>query len=54
MDITYFTDEVIGKEDIKEVRESLPNGKCSIQFLEQEWGDVYNEEELRLLQYILS
>lgn len=54
MDITYFTDEVIGKEDIREVRESLPNGKCSIQFLEQEWGDVYNEEELRLLQYILS
>lgn len=54
MDITYFTDEVIGKEDIKEVRESLPNGKFSMQFLEQEWGDVYNEEELRLLRYILS
>lgn len=53
MDITYFTDEVIGKEDIKEVRESLPDGKFSMQFLEQEWGDVYNEEELRLLQYIL-
>ena len=54
MDITYFTDEVIGKEDIMEVRESLPNGKPSMQFLEQEWGDVYNEEELRLLRYILS
>ena len=54
MDITYFTDEVIGKEDIMEVRESLPNGKFSMQFLEQEWGDVYNEEELRLLRYILS
>lgn len=54
MDITYFTDEVIGREDIEEVRDSMPNGKFNMQFMQQEWGDVYNEEELRLLQYILS
>lgn len=54
MDITYFTDEVIGREDIEEVRDSMPNGKFNMDFLYKEWGDVYNEEELRLLQYILS
>ena len=54
MDITYFTDEVIGREDIEEVRDSMPNGKFNMQFLQQEWGDVYNEEELRLLRYILA
>lgn len=53
MDITYFTDEVIGKEDIEEVRDSM-DGTYDMDSLRQEWGDVYNEEELRLLRYILS
>ncbi len=53
MDITYFTNEVIGKDDIEEVRESM-DGTYDIDSLRQEWGDVYNEEELRLLRYILS
>lgn len=54
MDITYFTDEVIGKEDIEEIRASFANKKLTMDALCQEWDDVYNEEELRLLFYILS
>ncbi|MDE5561690.1 MAG: hypothetical protein K2J00_07845 [Bacteroidaceae bacterium] len=54
MDISYFTNEVIGREDIEEVRESMPSGKLDMDILRREWGDVYNEEELRLLRYILS
>ena len=54
MDITYSTDEVIGREDIEEVRDSMIDGKFDMQFMQEEWGDVYNEEELRLLRYILS
>lgn len=54
MDITYFTDEVIGKEDIEEIRASFANKKITMEDLCEEWDDVYNEEELRLLFYILS
>jgi superfamily II DNA helicase RecQ len=53
MDITYFTDEVLGKEDVEEVRASM-GPHPDMLALRQEWGDVYNEEELRLLRYILS
>lgn len=54
MDINYFTDEVIGREDIREVRESMEGTEVTLKALRNEWGDVYNEEELRLLRYILS
>lgn len=53
MDITYFTNEVIGQEDIEDVRSSM-DGDYDIASLRKEWGDVYNEEELRLLHYILA
>ena len=53
MDITYFINEVIGSEDIEEVRESIV-GKIDMNTLREEWGDVYNEEELRLLMYVLN
>lgn len=53
MDISYFTNEIIGQEDIEDVRESM-DGVYDINSLRSEWGDVYSEEELRLLQYILS
>ena len=53
MDITYFTDEVLGKEDVEDVRMSMGSNP-DMNALRQEWGDVYNEEELRLLHYILS
>lgn len=53
MDITYFTNEVIGQEDIEDVRSSM-DGDYDMVSLRKEWGDVYNEEELRLLHYILA
>ena len=53
MDISYFTNEVLGKEDVEEVRASMGSNP-DMTALRQEWGDVYNEEELRLLRYILS
>ena len=53
MDITYFTDEVLGKEDVEDVRMSMgPNPDMNA--LRQEWGDVYNAEELRVAHCVLS
>lgn len=54
LDISYFINEVIGREDIEEVRDSLDGSVVDIRTLRKEWGDVYNEEELRLLCYVLS
>lgn len=54
LDISYFINEVIGREDIEEVRDSLDGSVADIRTLRKEWGDVYNEEELRLLCYVLS
>ncbi len=54
LDITYFTDEVIGPDEVEEVRESLSELGGNIQKLREEWSDVYNEQELRLLAYIFS
>ena len=54
LDITYFTDEVIGPDEVQEVRESLAELGGNLQKLRKEWEDVYNEQELRLLAYILS
>jgi superfamily II DNA helicase RecQ len=54
MDITYFVNEIINPEDIAEVKDSLPSGKFDMKTMTNEWGDVYNEQELRLLRYILS
>lgn len=53
LDITYFIKEIIDKDDMQEVKESMGD-KVTIDRLRKEWGDVYNEEELRLLCYILA
>lgn len=53
LDITYFIKEIINKDDMQEVKESMGD-KVTIDRLRKEWGDVYNEEELRLLCYILT
>lgn len=53
LDIGYFINEIVSKEDIEEVRESM-DGNLDMKALRREWGDVYNEEELRLLRYFLS
>lgn len=52
--ISYFTDEVIGADEVDEVRNSLPDGKFDTAFVNAEWGDVYNVQELRLLELVLS
>ena len=54
MDIRYFVEEIISKDDIEEVKESLGDGPFNMKIMQREWGDVYNEEELRLLRYILG
>lgn len=54
LDITYFVNEIIGFDEVEEVRESLEDTKVDMRLLRREWGDVYNEEELRLLHYVLS
>ena len=53
LDITYFIKEIIDKDDMQEVKESMGD-KVTIDRRRKEWGDVYNEEELRLLCYILA
>lgn len=53
LDISYFIKEIIDKDDMQEVKESMGD-KVTIDRLRKEWGDVYNEEELRLLCYILA
>ena len=54
MDIRYFVEEIISKDDIEEVKDSLGDGSFNMKIMQKEWGDVYSEEELRLLRYILS
>lgn len=54
MDISYFVNEVIGQDNVDEVRDSLENGVFDMEAIRQEWSDVYNDEELRLLGYVLS
>lgn len=53
LDISYFIKEIIDKDDMQEVKESMGD-KVTIDRLRKEWGDVYNKEELRLLCYILT
>lgn len=54
IDITYFTNEVIGADEVEEVRDSLPDGKFDMDAVTEEWGDVYNPQELQLLKLVLS
>lgn len=54
MDISYFVNEVIGQDNVEEVRDSMEDDTFDMNTMRSEWGDVYNEEELRLLRYVLS
>lgn len=54
MDISYFVNEVIGQNNVEEVRDSMEDDVFDMNAMRSEWGDVYNEEELRLLGYVLS
>lgn len=53
MDITYFTDEVIGEEYVDEVVDFFKEQKSDdLRAAEKEFGDVYNVEELRLARIV--
>ncbi len=54
LDVSYFVNEVIGQENVDEVRDSLTAATLDMKYLASEWGDVYNEQELRLLLYVLG
>lgn len=54
MDISYFVNEVIGQNNVDEVRDSMEDDVFDMNAMRSEWSDVYNEEELRLLCYVLS
>ncbi len=54
LDISYFVNEVIGSDNVEEVRDSMDIGDFDMDDIRAEWGDVYNEEELRLLCYVLA
>ena len=49
VDITYFTHEVLGEECVQELVDFMASmKKFSMEKVISEYGDVYNEEELRL------
>ena len=49
VDITYFTNEVLGEECVQELVDYIASQKkFSMEKAIREYGDVYNEEEIRL------
>ena len=53
LDITYFTDEVLGPDCMNELLDYFEEAKTdSIDKALEEYGDVYNEEELRLARIV--
>ena len=53
VEITYFNDEVIGEEGINELSECFDEyGTDNLALVENEFGDVYSEEEIRLARIV--
>ncbi len=53
LDITYFTDEVLGKECMDELMDYFQNAKSDdMEAAMKEYGDTYEEEELRLARIV--
>lgn len=53
VEITYFTDEVIGEEGINELFDCFDTyGSDNLEKVEKEYGDVYSEEEIRLARVV--
>ena len=49
VDITYFTNEVLGEDCVEELVDYIASQKnFSMEKALQDYGDVYNEEEIRL------
>lgn len=52
IDIQYFTNEVIGAEEMSELLDFFDQDGDDMKRAVQEYGDVYNEEELRLARIV--
>ena len=53
LDITYFTDEVLGAECMNELLDYFQNAKSdNMEEALKEYGDTYEEEELRLARIV--
>lgn len=53
IDITYFTNEVLGESNVNELADFFSeNGNDSIESALAEYGDVYNAEEIRLARIV--
>ncbi len=53
LDITYFTNEVIGEEGVNELVNFFhTHNTDSLILADKEFGDVYNEEEIRLARVV--
>ena len=53
LDITYFTDEVLGDDCMNELLDYFENAKSdSMDKAMKEYGDIYKEEELRLARIV--
>ena len=53
VDITYFTDEVLGEECMEELLDYFKQTKTdSIEAAAEDYGDTYNTEELRLARIV--
>ena len=53
LDITYFTDEVLGEDCMNELMDYFENAKSDdMKKALDEYGDIYKEEELRLARIV--
>ena len=53
LDITYFTDEVLGGECMQELLDYFDSAKSDdMESALEEYGDTYKEEELRLARIV--
>lgn len=53
LDITYFTDEVLGDDCMNELMDYFENAKSDdLDLAMKEYGDIYKEEELRLARIV--
>lgn len=53
LDITYFTDEVLGDDCMNELLDYFRNAKSDdMELAMKEYGDIYQEEELRLARIV--
>jgi len=53
LDITYFTDEVLGQDCMDELLDYFQNSKTDdLETAMEEYGDIYQEEEIRLARIV--